>query len=162
MSMCVETFKCRPNQRKLNNTNWTPCRDTWLVVLLSYSNLNQSFYPWLEFSVYFDHCSLFVGSSCLLKPRCVCTLSIPAKKKKTKIFFLGITYVWRYVCGCVCIYICVCVCVCVCVLSIAATPFNLELWNLGIWFLVCSSKNGFLKFLKKYFFRSYCPFSIFL
>ena len=150
MPMCVEAFKCRPNQRNVNNTNSTPCRDTWLVVLVSYWNLNQSFYPCMESSVYFAQCSLFVGSACRLKPRClyITLLFVNHREKK---FFLGITYIRRFVC----IY------VCMCVHSITATPFNLELWNFGIWFLVWSSKNGFLKFLKKYFFPELLPFFYF-
>ena len=50
------------------------------------------------------------------------------------------------------------VCVCVCVSATTATPFNLEVWNFGIAFIMWISKNGFLKFLKKYFYAELLPF----
>ena len=55
----------------------------------------------------------------------------------------------------------VCVCVCMYVFAITATPFNLELSNLAITFLMWISKNDFLKFLKNCFLQSYCPFLYF-
>ena len=51
-----------------------------------------------------------------------------------------------------------CVCVCMCVFAITATPFNLELSNFGITFLMWISKNGFLKFSKNWFFAELSPF----
>ena len=54
--------------------------------------------------------------------------------------------------------VCVCVYVCMYVFANTATPFNLELSNFGITFLMWISKNGFLKFLKNCFFAEVSPF----
>ena len=48
--------------------------------------------------------------------------------------------------------------VCMCVFAITATPFNLELSNFGITFVMSISKNDFLKFLKNCFFAELLPF----
>ena len=71
-----------------------------------------------------------------------------------------------FVCACisVCVFACICVCVfvCMCVFmcffAVTATPFNLELSNFGIPFLMWISKNFFLKFLKNCFFAELSPF----
>ena len=56
----------------------------------------------------------------------------------------------------VCIY--VCIYVSMYVSAIVATPFNLQLWNFGTTLLTGLPKNGFLKFLKKFFFAELSPF----
>ena len=58
----------------------------------------------------------------------------------------------------------VCVCVCMYVFSITATPFNPELSNFGITFLMWISKNSFISNFWNivFFLQSYRPFSIFL
>ena len=63
-----------------------------------------------------------------------------------------------YLSSAICVCGCVCLCVCVYVFAITATPFNLELSNFGVTFLMRISKNGFLKFLKNCFFPELLPF----
>ena len=76
-----------------------------------------------------------------------------------KIFFTkGKKFFFRYYLSSA---ICVFVYVCVCVFAITATPFNLELSNFGITFLMWICKNGFLKFLKNCFFPELLPFFYF-
>ena len=60
----------------------------------------------------------------------------------------GRMFVSIYVCGYVCMY----------VFSILATPFNLQLRNFGITFLIWLSKNDFHNFLKKNVFLELLPF----
>ena len=52
----------------------------------------------------------------------------------------------------------VCMYVCMCVFAITATPFNLELSNFGLAFLMWISKNGFLKILNIAFCWVIAPF----
>ena len=62
--------------------------------------------------------------------------------------------IFRYFLGCMYVYMCV--------FAITATPYNPELSNFGITFLMCISKNSFLKFWKLFFMQFYYAFSLFL
>jgi len=62
-----------------------------------------------------------------------------------------------------CLYLSMYVDMYVCVFFIVATPFNLQLWNFGITFLMWLSKTVFFSICWKIvFLQSYCPFLYFL
>ena len=98
-------------------------------------------------SVHALYYTVFITQNCqsILRLHCIARecfrfrFPISQSIKKCFSFINHHDYLFRYYLSsivCVCMCVCVCVCVCVYVFAITAKPFNLELSNFGITFLM--------------------------